>query len=58
VKYSMAVEIWNEDFTKKLFKVYYDDIEIAFKMILKDSFELNIDWETISMKSARVEDCE
>lgn len=58
VKFDMAVEYWDEGFTKKLFKVYYDQIEIAFKMELKDSFNLDIDWETIAMKSARIEDCE
>jgi len=34
VTYSLAVEIFNEDFTKKLFKVYYDDVEVKFSMEL------------------------
>jgi len=44
VKYDLAVEVWDEGYTKKLFKVYYDEIEIDFKMQLNNSFDLDVDW--------------
>ena len=58
VTYNLAVEIFNEDFSKKLFKVYYDNMEVVFSMVLENSFELNIEWETVTMGQARMEDCE
>jgi len=58
VIYNLTVEIWDELFSKRLFKVHYTDIETSFSMVLENSFELNVDWISVSMKSAQVDNCE
>lgn len=58
IKYSLAVDIFTEDWSKKLFKVYYDDVEVKFDMVLDDNFHLNVEWEEVTMEAARLEDCE
>ena len=58
VTYNLALEVFNEDFSKKLFRVYYDDVEVTFDMELYKSFELNVEWETVTMGKVRMEDSE
>lgn len=57
VTYNLAVDIYNEDFSRKLFKLYFDNVEVKFDMKL-DNFLLTVDWEQVSMQNARLEDCE
>ena len=52
------MDIFDESFNQKLFKVYYDDVEVKFSMILQKSFELNVNWESVKMRAARMDDCE
>lgn len=58
VIYNLTVEIWDELFSKKLFRVHYNEIETSFNMVLENSFELNVDWMKFSMKSAQIDNCE
>ena len=34
ITYNLAADIFNEDFSKRLFKVYYDNVEVKFDMTL------------------------
>ena len=58
VIYNLTVEVFDEKLEKKLFRVHYFDMETTFSMVLENSFELNVDWKSVSMKSAQVDNCE
>ena len=45
ITYNLAADIYNEDYSEKLFKVYYDNVEIKFDMELDKNFNLNVAWE-------------
>jgi hypothetical protein len=34
ITYNLAADIFNEDYSRRLFKVYYDNVEIKFTMVL------------------------
>jgi len=38
VTYNLAVDIFTEDFSRKLFKVHYDNVEVKFDMVLENNF--------------------
>jgi len=54
VTFNLAVDYFDENFTKKMFKIYYDNVEVKFDMVLENNFELNVNWESITMEDARL----
>jgi hypothetical protein len=58
ITYNLVADIYNEDFSKRLFKIHYDNIEIKFDMELNNNFDLSVDWEQVSMENARIENVE
>lgn len=45
ITYNLEADIFNEEYTKKLFKVYYDNVEVRFDMELENNVHLNVEWE-------------
>lgn len=42
--YNLDADIYDEEFTKKLFKLHYDNVEIRFDMVLEENVHLNVEW--------------
>ena len=45
ITYNLAVDYYTEDYSKKLFKINYDNVEVKFDMELDTNFNLNVNWE-------------
>lgn len=56
VMFNLDVEYYTEDYSRKLFKIHYDNILVKFDMTLENNFDLRVMWQEITMEDARIED--
>lgn len=53
IKFSMEVEVWDEDFCDKFLTIRYHDVDIDFDMWLEDMTVLTY-WNSIKMDHAEI----
>jgi len=56
INYDMTVQVWNKNYVDHLMDIHFHGLVIKFKMQLLSNMTLMVDWESIHMSGAHVED--